>query len=281
MAVLAAVCLLAAAVLTEGAIALQIKPSKYDGLRVIGAGLPRTGTESLAAALEILGYRTAKGGDVGAGPNPQAVRKMWLDVVDVEGEDVGGVVEWLRRGGYNATTDDPYERAYQILLTKVNPEAKVVLSVHPKGAVEWLRSTKELRRNMVKHAFGGHAAFVNKKRKEATPIPGCRFMIWEEFTDEEIQPCVEAYESWTKKVQEEVPSEQLLVFSVAQGWAPLCAFLGVPVPDGPFPHEDGWGDENWSGSKRALAGFIKAVSKPVFQLRGRGLAPSRWSLMNN
>jgi hypothetical protein len=27
-----------------------------------------------------------------------------------------------------------------------------------------------------------------------------------------------------------------LVFDVAEGWAPLCRFLDVPVPDGPFPH---------------------------------------------
>lgn len=28
---------------------------------------------------------------------------------------------------------------------------------------------------------------------------------------------------------------QVLEFSVKQGWEPLCEFLGVPVPDVPFP----------------------------------------------
>lgn len=33
-----------------------------------------------------------------------------------------------------------------------------------------------------------------------------------------------------------MPPGQLLVFNVKQGWEPLCAFLGVPVPKGkPFP----------------------------------------------
>ena len=32
-----------------------------------------------------------------------------------------------------------------------------------------------------------------------------------------------------------VPAEKLLVFDAKQGWGPLCAFLGVPVPDAPFP----------------------------------------------
>ena len=34
-----------------------------------------------------------------------------------------------------------------------------------------------------------------------------------------------------------MPAERLLVFNVSEGWAPLCAFLGKPVPeDEPFPH---------------------------------------------
>ena len=32
-----------------------------------------------------------------------------------------------------------------------------------------------------------------------------------------------------------IPPERLLVFDVTEGWEPLCAFLGVPVPDGAFP----------------------------------------------
>lgn len=35
-----------------------------------------------------------------------------------------------------------------------------------------------------------------------------------------------------------VPPERLLVYEVKQGWEPLCKFLGVPVPDEPFPHEN-------------------------------------------
>jgi hypothetical protein len=33
-----------------------------------------------------------------------------------------------------------------------------------------------------------------------------------------------------------VPAERLLVYEVAEGWEPLCDFLGVPVPDAPMPH---------------------------------------------
>jgi hypothetical protein len=36
-------------------------------------------------------------------------------------------------------------------------------------------------------------------------------------------------------VKRAIPPERLLVFRVAEGWPPLCRFLGVPVPDVPFP----------------------------------------------
>ena len=53
------------------------------------------------------------------------------------------------------------------------------------------------------------------------------------------------------EVQETIAPERLLVFEVKQGWEPLCAFLGVPVPDDePFPHVNDTvqyqDEEHWS-----------------------------------
>jgi len=39
-------------------------------------------------------------------------------------------------------------------------------------------------------------------------------------------------------VTQAVPRERLLTFDVTQGWQPLCAFLGRPVPVGPFPRSN-------------------------------------------
>ena len=47
---------------------------------------------------------------------------------------------------------------------------------------------------------------------------------------------VAEYERHIADVKATVPPEKLLVFTVDQGWEPLCAFLGVPVPDTPFPN---------------------------------------------
>jgi hypothetical protein len=35
-----------------------------------------------------------------------------------------------------------------------------------------------------------------------------------------------------------IPAERLLVYEVSQGWGPLCEFLGVKVPDAPFPAQN-------------------------------------------
>ncbi len=47
---------------------------------------------------------------------------------------------------------------------------------------------------------------------------------------------IRVYNAHIAEVERTVPPEKLLVFDVGEGWEPLCAFLGVPVPDEPFPH---------------------------------------------
>ena len=47
---------------------------------------------------------------------------------------------------------------------------------------------------------------------------------------------VAAYERHNAEVRASAPADRFLDFDVAQGWEPLCAFLGVPVPDEPFPN---------------------------------------------
>merc|ERR1719513_465374 len=44
------------------------------------------------------------------------------------------------------------------------------------------------------------------------------------------------FNDWKEQVIKEVCADRLLVFEVKQGWEPLCKFLGVPQPEGPFPN---------------------------------------------
>jgi hypothetical protein len=42
----------------------------------------------------------------------------------------------------------------------------------------------------------------------------------------------------TEAVKSAIPPERLLIYEAGQGWEPLCAFLGVAVPDTPYPSEN-------------------------------------------
>jgi hypothetical protein len=57
------------------------------------------------------------------------------------------------------------------------------------------------------------------------------------FAGNELRPgqLADAIARYQEQVQRNIPEERLLVWSVTEGWEPLCDFLGVDVPDTPFP----------------------------------------------
>jgi hypothetical protein len=44
------------------------------------------------------------------------------------------------------------------------------------------------------------------------------------------------YQEHIEDVRATVPADKLLIFTVTQGWDPLCKFLKVPVPQSEFPN---------------------------------------------
>jgi hypothetical protein len=61
---------------------------------------------------------------------------------------------------------------------------------------------------------------------------------------------IAAHEAYIAGIKASVPSHQLLIFSVAEGWDPLCKFLGLQVPQIPFPRV------NETEAMRALPVYI-------------------------
>lgn len=80
-----------------------------------------------------------------------------------------------------------------------------------------------------------------------------------------LMPCTHALISslWRFLV---LPQLQLplLEFSVKQGWAPLCEFLGVLVPDVPFPKATSSQEVN-AMHARYMCGFEPSVPAPRLQ----------------
>jgi hypothetical protein len=66
------------------------------------------------------------------------------------------------------------------------------------------------------------------------------------------------YEQHIESVKSAVPSDRLLIFSVDQGWEPLCGFLGVPLPAGEFPdaNDRAFFKKNIGGMAMAAYGIL-------------------------
>jgi Sulfotransferase domain len=195
-------------------------------IQVIGAGLGRTGTLSLKAALEELGF--AKCYHMGEVLARMDDARTW------DAAARGEPVDWDRLfAGYRATVDVPACLFYSELLEKY-PGAKVILTVRdPERWYDSMRQTIYFAHN----AFPRWAAVLNPRmRVFRRMIDG----LWERmfrgrFEDRAF--AIDVFNRHNEQVRRDIPADRLLVYEISQGWEPLCAFLGLPVPEGkPFPH---------------------------------------------
>ena len=205
-------------------------------MRVVGAGFGRTGTTSLKAALQELGFGPGYNlNEVFRNPEHvglwEAARRPAVEEVDWEG--------FL--AGYGVAVDWPACSFYEELM-EAFPEAPVVLTVRdPAPWYESTRSTIYGLRRLTNGPLPVRAAFAL-----AGPfVPGVAGtvrladrLVWEDTFDgrfEDRAYAMEVFERHNEAVRRRVPPERLLVFDVREGWAPLCDFLGVEAPDEPFP----------------------------------------------
>jgi hypothetical protein len=66
-----------------------------------------------------------------------------------------------------------------------------------------------------------------------------RTTIWQGTFDgnfEDKKQALRVFRENSEQVRRVVAPERLLVFEAKDGWEPLCKFLGVPVPEEPYPH---------------------------------------------
>ena len=188
-------------------------------LKIIGAGLGRTGTLSLKLALEQLGL----------GPcyhmvevmlHPEATA-LWINAAD-------GNPDWEAIfKGYAATVDYP-GCGFWKRLADFYPDAKVLLTV--RDPEEWFESTQAT-------IFSPDSV----KRLSATPMAAfIQKTAWSSFGDRihDRQFMVDHFKRHNEEVERSVSADRLLVFEVKEGWERLCTFLNVPVPSTPFPRRN-------------------------------------------
>jgi hypothetical protein len=192
-------------------------------LAVIGPGFGRTGTLSLKHALELLGFGPCHHMEEVLA-HPEQV-PYWQAVA------AGRPVVWDEVfAGYRSQVDWPGAHVWRELAAAYR-QAKVVLTVRPEAA--WWTSFSATIGALMdapdRMAMQPHIQAMLKVAVELIQVQtfGCP------VTDRE--GVLAAYRRRIEEVCAAVPSNRLLVFDVAEGWAPLCRFLDVPVPEAPFP----------------------------------------------
>lgn len=186
-------------------------------LEVIGAGLGRNATMSTKFALEALGYDPCYH-MVELLSNARTHVGLWEDVVD-------GNPDWdAIFADYKATTDYP-ACTYWRELADHYPQAKVILTVRDPDS--WFDSVSE-------------TIFSPGLRASLSGAPMEKFMMGTVFaafgdkvTDRAFM--TDWYVRRNEEVVDTIAPERLLIFHPRDGWEPLCAFLGKPVPDFGFP----------------------------------------------
>lgn len=194
-------------------------------LKVIGAGFGRTGTLSLKMALEQLGFGPCYH-MVEVFKHPTHI-PLWRKAHAGDATDWPALFE-----GYQATVDWPSCNLWAEQLAAF-PEAKIILSRRDPAA--WYRSIMS-------------TIYPSSAAAAASDDPGQRAfgafameVIWDRVfqgrLDDEAHVCA-TFEAHNAAVIAAAPKDRLLVFEASEGWGPLCDFLGVPVPETPYPRSN-------------------------------------------
>jgi hypothetical protein len=204
--------------------------------RVIGAGFGRTGTASLKRALEMIGF--------GPCHHMEEVMKHRAEV-------------------------KTWEAAARELM-EAFPLAKVILTVRdPASWYASLSQTIVLAMNRFPNRIG--ARFLPFIGAPVRAMSGTRVHRDVIGSFEEREHVLRVFTDHIEEVQRIVPAERLLVYQVSEGWEPLCAFLGVPVPDAPFPRVNDTAEfKRAVGAMTACAGSSCSCRSPWRSLSSLG-----------
>lgn len=204
-------------------------------LRLIGAGLGRTGTTSLKIALEkLLGAPCHHMMELFAHPEQIPV---WHAAAR------GEMPDWRRfLSGYAAAVDWP-SAAFWPELAAAFPDAVILLS--EREPASWWKSASGTIFQAIPQA----------------PNPAWRDMVVDLMRERFTWPLddqgavLAAYERWYADARARIPRDRLLTWRASDGWAPLCQALGVAVPSDPFPRANT--TEEFQAMVRARMGELR------------------------
>ena len=191
-------------------------------LKVVGSGLGRTGTKSMQTALNMLGVGPCHH-MVEVFAHPES-RFLWMDAA-------AGKPDWdAIFAGYQSMVDYPGAYHWRAIAAHY-PDAKVLHTVRDPD--QWFELTRS-------HGYSAADGPTSK--------PGPFSPLFATFTrafgehQHHRAFMTDYFRRHTEEVVRTIPAERLLVYTVGDGWDPLCKFLGVPVPTQPYPSENSRAD---------------------------------------
>jgi hypothetical protein len=189
-------------------------------LKLIGAGLPRTGTQSLQIALEqLLGGRCYHMRSLPG--HPFDLGEGWNRALAGDMQSLEALLD-----GYVASVDWPASMFWQEL-SRANPDALILLSLRD-SAGTWWQSVNE---TILPHARMALSPSWTEGRGLVVLLE--RFTGTKHWDDPATMKA--AYERHNAEVRRNAPADRLLEWHASQGWEPICQTLGLPVPSSPFP----------------------------------------------
>lgn len=194
--------------------AIELKPIPT---RIFGIGMHKTATTSLHEALKILGFDSFHWGK-GEAP------LIWQEMISLGRSKT--LEQWY------ALSDLPIPLLYKEL-DKAYPGSKFILTVRDEN--DWLKSVERL---------WSYERNATRKLWDIYPFSNHIHTVLYGTKDFNAAVFLERYRRHNREVKEYFKDRplDLLVFDIpAAGWYrwnELCWFLGVPVPDVPFP----WGN---------------------------------------
>ena len=196
-------------------------------LQVIGIGYPRTGTMSLKHALESLALGPCYH-MIEVFQHPEHV-DFWLAALGNPGNSAvwSDVFE-----GFQSTADAPACHFWKSL-ADYYPDAKFILTV--RDADSWYESFQTTVYQAMTHPERSPDVAHRSVQDMARHLI-LETMFENRFKDRAF--AIQRFQEHNNAVTAAFDSSRLLVFDVAEGWAPLCKFLNVPVPDAPFPQSN-------------------------------------------
>ncbi|MCJ1279138.1 hypothetical protein MMC21_006962 [Puttea exsequens] len=206
-------------------------------MEVMNLGFPRTGTMSMQAALNILGYTCYHSSIFFTNPQDCNLWNAALDAKYLHRGPPFTLRDWDQLlGRYSAVSADPPAVAFAEDLIAAYPSAKVILV--ERELESWFTSFDC---NIISAQWSPFISFVSALDPWMLgPVRAChrRWATgWMEARGrgEMREKARGKYREHYALVRRVVPEGMLLEYKLGEGWGPLCEFLAKPVPEVPFP----------------------------------------------